>query len=652
MQNELEQLSTTLIEIYKRNLTYLKENFPLIYQDIDNLSNNITNGLHQEKYTLEYVDGYFDILNHENNGMYYFKDSYKDADDRKEEVDFSLKSSLDLLRKVENTNKLIFGELYEEVIPIIHFINENIDLEIIEFEKIYKFVFIGTGLGLHIQEINKKLQPYTTLIIEPELEIFRLSLFITDYTIFDKGNRKLFLSIGNDKPSRLQNIHNFAHHHEYMNYNIKHYNLLSSTKYIKDELISYFGTNNVLDFPYKAIIQILDRTVTLMRKKEKFISFIKSRKELILEKKQVLLISAGPSLDNYISWIKQNKSFFTIICVDVIVRKLEKHNIIPDVVVSIDPSPECARFLTTEKENFLENSVIVCMSQSDPKMYSVVSKKNTYFTQGLALKADAGYFGSSPNVGTFSFQMSILLGAKEVYLIGCDAAFNQDNGHRYANDSSHFIEDKISINSDTNVFKMEDTVYVKGNLRETIKTSNDLLAFRNDYEKTIHVLKETFSFNAYNMSDGAYIDGLQPICQNEMDNRVLKFNEKKDSIVNSFDNISETISDISYDNTINSINTIIKNVEKFKKNKFKNKNEFLNLKLELMSWILTQLHTVEDQPFASIFLKYIALSDIYINFILNIKQENLHTPENLKKINIIWCTGIIKIFKDIKKSIQ
>ncbi len=652
MDNEIESLSKTLINIYQKNLIFLQESFPEIYKEIDNFSKKLENQEIQEKYSLEYVDGYFDILNHENNGMYYFTNSYEDADKRREFVDFSQSSSLDLLRKIPGSNKLMFSELYQDVMPIIQFINDSVDMDNVKFEKIYKFIFIGTGLGIHIQEIDKKLKPYTTLIIEPELEIFRLSLFITDYSVFDEGNRTLFLSIGANKRERNSIIAQFAHHHEYMNYNVKHYSIDKSHEYIKDEIVNYFGGIDPVGFPYRMIIQNLDRTMKFLRDKEKFISVNLLQKHRILQDKNVLIISAGPSLDNYIDWITEHQDKFLIICVDVIVRKLEKHNIVPEIVVSIDPSELCADYLTTENPDFLNNSAIIFKSQQAPEVLDAVKGKNYYFLQTLYIIQELGFLGSTPNVGTFALKIAGFLGAENIYIIGNDAAFNQETGTRYANDSSYTLIDSTNEEKNSNVFSIEDVVIVKGNLKEKVKTNNQLLSFRKDFENEIITLRKILDLKIFNMSNGVYMEGMTPITLDEM-NKVLKIiPEDSTDIIKLVEKISKVIEDIDYCESINLFDEIIKEVEIYQKKEFETKQEFLSTKLDLMAWIIKEMNNEQNGIFATIFLKYIALVDIYVNFILNLQQENLSQKDFINKVSNMWAKGTIVVFENMKQAIE
>ena len=549
MNVNVEELNKLAVSIYHKNLSFLKDNFYDIYEDVKNLSHEIAVGNKKEQYTLEYVDGYFDILNHENNGMYYFTDSYKDAEERKKYVDFTNNNSLDLLRKNPYTNKLVSGEIYKDVMPIVNYINENVDLENVEYQKIYKFVFIGTGLGFHIQEIDSKIQSYTTLIIEPELEIFRLSLFTTDYSEFAKGNRTLFLSVGQDKNKRQIVYDDFSSHHQYMNYNVKYYNLVTSNAYIKDELVDFFAENSVITFPYKMVVDNLHKIVDFIKKKEKFISVPLAYEKKVLTGKKLLMISAGPSLDSYIEWIVENQNKFIIVSVDTMVSKLEKHKIIPDIIFSIDPSPRIALHLTTQDPNFLNNTAIIFLTQQDSGVFDIIGDKHYYFAQVLPLVESLGYLGSVPNVGTYAFLVSVHLGAEELYLIGNDAAFHQETGQNYATDCKNIIKHTLKESEDKNRVSNSDVLTVKGNFRETVKTNRELIIFIDHYKMAMRDLTH-LNYKAYNLSDGAYIEGLEPLNYEEFNKKAQKFDDIKFSSIEAINNISVVVDNLEFKNNI------------------------------------------------------------------------------------------------------
>ncbi len=60
-----------------------------------------------------------------------------------------------------------------------------------------------------------------------------------------------------------------------------------------------------------------------------------------------------------------------------------------------------------------------------------------------------------------------------------------------------------------------------------------------------------------------------------------------------------------------------------------------------MIWILQQKKHMSNAMFANVFLKYIELVDIYVNFFLNLKQNQLYTQKNLSEVK---NTGVILLF--------
>lgn len=650
-KEELNQIQYMLIEQYKANLAFLKENFEAVFEKVEELSLKIESGEYKEQYSLEMQHGYFDIKNLENDGFYYATNSYKDAEERKEYVDFTNNNSLNLLKINPYNNKLSGSDAYKDVLPIVEYINHNVDLDNVEYKKIYKYVYIGTGLGFHIQEIDAKVQSYTTLIIEPELEIFRLSLFTMDYSKFHEGNRNLFLSVGEDEDERRDVYSAFSTHHSYMNYSIKYYNLLVSNEFIKDELVEFFRINQAVLFSYKLVLNNIGKVVKLIKDKQKFINVAMSHEKKILANKKVLLISSGPSLDNYVEWIVENQSKFIIISIDTMVPKLEKYNIVPHIIFSIDPSPNIAHHLTTDDPSFLDNTAILFLTQQDEGVYKVVEDKNYYCLQVVPLVESLGYLGSLPNVGTYAFMASVHLGAQELYTIGNDACFHQETGQNYASDCRLEIKHTLEESADKNMISNSDVYTIKGNFRDEVKTNRDLGVFVDHYRSAIAYL-EDLEYKAYNLSDGAYIEGLEPLEYDKMIERAKSFKDIKLDSIKAVDGISMVVESIEFDNDVKVINNIISRVKKFQGKKFKTQDDFLQNKLDLMIWTLEMLRDNAHHVFSDLFLHFTNLADIYLNFVLNLKQKDLHTKDTINDLSRLWSHAVIELFKDLKKIIK
>ena len=510
MEEEIHDFNNTLLSLYFNNLEFLKNNFPNIFEKVITLSENINNNEYKERYSLEYKeDGYFDIFDLEKNDFIYGFNSYEEADKRKEMVDFTKKHSINLLR-VDHTNEslALMGSL-GAALPLVDFLNRKIDFKNITFSKIFKFVFIGVGVGVHLHEIYKKIDSMNTLIIEPNLEIFRLSLFTIDYSIFSQGNKKLFLSVDDKKLDQESVISSFTNYHSYMNYNIKHHLFWKDYEYILDDLIGYYSRNFAAAFPYSTVLEVFGRTVKFMNQGHKYLKHSLIEKKKPLEGKRALLVGAGPSLDKQIEWIKSNKEKFIIVLVDNMVKKFESYGIIPDIVVSIDPGSVVATFYETKDPKFLENSSLVFLSQQHKDVIKQISGLNFYFSQPYPISEELKLSFSVPNVGTYGFAVSLLLGCKELYLVGSDSALAED-GTIYA---SHADNDTKGHEGQENISKENispsDLIEVKGNLGGTVKSTRKIIGYKHDYEGFIHSHNKA-DYKAYNLSTGAYIEGLIP----------------------------------------------------------------------------------------------------------------------------------------------
>lgn len=658
MSIDFTELEQSLTIVYQKNLDFLKKNFINIYEQVDKFSKDIANNTIDEQYTLELKDGYFDILNLKNNGYYYAKNSYIDAEDRVEYVDFSVNNSLNLLRKDENSEKLSSPYNLTAVHPIVDHINKCVDLKNIEFKEIMKYVYIGVGLGCHIEEIDKKIKSYTTLIIEPELEIFRLSLFTMDYSKFSEGNRKLFLSVGDEQLKIEQDIRDFFRYHAYMNYNIKHYVLLKNLDYIRTYLVDFCENNYVAHFPYSSTIENIRRTFGFFKNKDKFLIAQDIRvmeKKNIFESKEILLISAGPSLNDYIETIKKYQNKYIIVCVDVIVKKLEKFNVVPDIVFSIDPSYLCAGYLTTEDPTYLKNSMIVLLSQQHPDVMDLLRnrKLNYCFSQFANIIKDVGTFGSVPNVGTFSYHVMTYLGGKKLFTIGNDAAFHQETGDRYDGDSSYAETEILDVkDNDENIISHFDILEVKGNLRDKIQSNRSLLSFRHDYATTINSIPPYVEYEAYNLSDGVYIEGLVPMHKKEFIKYSESLSNKNIDILDKFADMTKVVEVECTKKDIKVLSSIIARAKKFQKLKLTTRDEFMIQKLDFMIWILKRTKELSSDIFGKVFLDYTHLVDSYMNFYINLNQPDLYSEENLTLLKQGWGKGIISVFKDMKNAIQ
>ncbi len=280
-------------------------------------------------------------------------------------------------------------------------------------------------------------------------------------------------------------------------------------------------------------------------------------------------------------------------------------------------------------------------------------KLHYYISQFTDINKEIGTLGSTPNVGTFSFHVMAHLGGKKLYTIGNDAAFHQETGERYSSDSTYTQTESLHIeDKKEDLISREDILEVKGNLRDTVKTNRSLIGFKSDYDAVINNMKTYLKYEAYNLSDGVYIDGLEPMSKELFIELSEKIDNKNIDYIKIFNSISKVLETDCYKEDIKSINTIIQRAKKFQKYKITSIDDFLTKKLDFMIWILEKVKTLSVDVFGKIFLDYTHLVDSYINFTINLKQKDLYTQKNLELLRDYWAKGVVAVFRDMKNAVN
>jgi hypothetical protein len=210
MEEAQLELQNALTTTFLANLAFLSEYDNELYHRVDELSRMIENGTYKERYALEFnmQDGDFDIYDIVNDKYLYNKSPKRFNNDLIRKVDFDEKSS------ILNVAKHFLYEFQEEVDRKDRFEFEDSELlsamtfnDTWEYSKITndfltnrkrrlkdikKFIFMGTLLGRHIPRIARKIDAKIYLVLERNLEIFRLSLFTVDYTILAENDGVIF----------------------------------------------------------------------------------------------------------------------------------------------------------------------------------------------------------------------------------------------------------------------------------------------------------------------------------------------------------------------------------------------------------------------------------------------------------------------------
>jgi hypothetical protein len=483
-----QEIEKTLQEIFVSNLDFFKINYPLIYKKIVEFEK-----LNIENYSIDFINNKFQLNNIHSHQNFYESEPFQDSMDRINKFDISSAFNLVKIEQIKNKNP------YKNEINAYSYLNEFIehfqDIDI----KINKFIFIGTLLGIHINDFHKIINAKNYLIIEENIEIFRLSMFMTDYKILSEHS-VLFFAINEDE-NGLKKITK-----EFLDYNYEFNNLI------------HFELAHKINEPLINNLSIILTHLGQMRHpfSEYLISlkrfhnyFVKNKNNLIniskiynfLKDKRVLFLAAGPSLERNLDFVYKNKNKFIIVAVAATLKILETKKIIPDIIITVDGHHIISKQFEVDKSIY-ENSIILSSIKLDIEIHKLFKNENLFFFQNsLNLFEEFGFI-TGVTVGDIGIDLLLRLGANNLYLLGIDAAIDSKTGVTHIN--THYHSKKIDLEYNSNIDFNKTIIYVKGNFEEKVPTLME-------YKEMIEEINEKFNyindnFRIFNLSNGAYFN--------------------------------------------------------------------------------------------------------------------------------------------------
>jgi len=652
----MDEITQKALKLFQENMKYFEEHQKVVFEKISLLNQLINEGVYEEKYALEYKDeGYFDILELSSNEFLYKSNSIEASQRMIDTIDLKRTGAVFKGQKyvyateeqaeVIDKSELSFHNALWATAKIIKYIEKYTSPESY-MNRVYKIIFLGIGLGLHIQGIIEKLNPMVIFLKEKNLETFRLSLFTTDYQKLSKKSF-LYFSLTDDELEERANFLEFLNKGNNYNLNLKHIPFTLDYPLELQRLQSHVLSQSYINYGYSAeLLRYIDSPRYLARGYS-FLNVNTVHKNNFLSDKPILLVFSGPSTAKNIDWIKTNRDRFILVSALSTCRLLHNANITPNVIVHIDPGENTALlFEGIDFQEYFKNTIVILASNVDEATVQKFNNASIHFVeQGTLYKKGFGRL-SAPSVGEYTCALFLIFGATKLFMLGIDLALDSKTheshgGFHAFQTKGEYDETKASYDPTASIN------FVKGNFQEMVPTLPSYKLSIAQMKIFIERLKQD-QHKLYNLSDGAYLEGCEPL--HFKDYNWDQFEKlDRDEITQQFNALFKIIGSNEFNTEdkaliryqIKEAQKLEKIIKQFMKKKFANMEAYFDT-LSQLSWDLSDMDYKRHSDLAQVYYEYFPIVLSYIFDLFNTKD--LTNPnKHMVQINAILVKQLLKI---------
>ena len=535
---------------YQNNMKFFKEYNELVHNRLLALETLFNNGQLSPKYDLIYENDYFDVVELETgaklyntNSINFSKEITNNINLKKNDQSFRSKRKVNfddvMLEKLKNANAYTTFASTAELYDLYY---KNID-DKMHMNQIDKFIFLGVGLGLHLPQIINTFDIEIVLIVEDNLELFRLSLFTIDYKETLRGTTSYF-SIGDTQMEFRARFNGFYTGAFFKNQYLK-FHLFSSAHEAKiQEIQSILIGRPEATYAHNRILEKSKKVLDRIQEEYKFLD-LRKQSDSFFSDKPWLVVGAGPSLYQNADWVQRNQDKFIIIAAFTALPTLKRIGVSPDIAVQVDENVYTTHEMIEKLEDlsFLDETLLFFSASVSPELFPLFKKENIYLHEDRTKYKLAKSTLTVSSVGDTIYALSLIYNTSEVYLLGIDLALGDDGkSHSPDHFKSRTIETQgKNVKNEEEDFHLADTVIpVKGNFRETVN-STPLFALSipviNQFTKRYKSSNQV----VYNLSDGCYFEGTIPLLIQDANlGKELHKTRLKNDIKEYFDALSQS----------------------------------------------------------------------------------------------------------------
>jgi hypothetical protein len=417
------------------------------------------------------------------------------------------------------------------------------------------YILIGLGLGYHLLNLHKRITSQDRIIIfEKNPALFKLALSQNDFSDV-LSNPAVSFHIDID-PNNIEQIL----YEDRTNLAIHSYTLISLKSLVELDKDYYQLLITELQQTHQKYKLDID---TQSAYSKKFYKNILANAKSVIEspgisqlrnafsKVPVILVSAGPSLDKNIGFIKSARNQVLVISVATALKPLLKNNIEPDFVIAIDPNDETIESFNVE---LIPETLWLVYDPCIPfSVISLFNKRKIVMESNIELakwitghNEQKGFIENTSSVAHAAFHLARYMNCEPIILVGQDLSFE---GHRmHCTDSFYSQANQDNIGTDRTIDILEYKKYAEYN--PSMSSTKDIFEQKSKTTKAMETYKHQF--------------------KKEIKNNNITVNATEGGVnIPGAINISlkEALNKYCKDNKFISASNILKTIKKSKKNK-------------------------------------------------------------------------------------
>ncbi|MBC8555317.1 MAG: motility associated factor glycosyltransferase family protein, partial [Candidatus Brocadiales bacterium] len=351
-------------------------------------------------------------------------------------------------------------------------------------------VLFGFGLGYFTEELSKLIDKgYLIVVYEASPELFKFAMHVRDLrNVFQSKHVKFILGEDAENFSVISNQHDLiingrfwvVKHEPSVKVNPGAYEQFL-TRVQEEKKISDLGIATMVNRGREFVNAFLQNVHSIIRKPG-----VNKLKD-IFKGRPAIIISAGPSLDHNLHLLKRAKGKAVIIATGGALPTLLAADILPDMVVEIDPT------VTNIEDKFKDVPVLsqvplVCLSQYTPELIDLypgplfinevsANVANVWLQSAWEPKGFVELFGGS--VAHIAFATAEVIGASTIAMVGQDLSYSGNRVHTigYTDD----LDRKLADENDS----IGNAVPVLDIFGEEVSTIPQFLTFKTSFESRI-----------------------------------------------------------------------------------------------------------------------------------------------------------------------